>query len=112
MSSTEYAAKITELKNAKNAISDLNNPLSECKIATTKGEKIVKELIICGEPMDKEKLSATSKTLSDISDDFDSIITDCNNLITKYEELYQQALATEEEARKKSTTSTESNEVN
>lgn len=112
MSSAEYAAKITEFKNAKAAINGLYSPLSECETALTKGEKIVKDLMICGEPMDKGKLSSTSSALSGISGDFDSIIAECEKLIIEYEKLYQEALAAEEAARKKSTTSTESSEVN
>lgn len=95
MSSAEYAAKITEFKEAKASISGLSDKLSDCTESLTKGENLIKELMICGEPMDKGKLSSISSTLTTISSNFDSIIAECDKLIGEYEDLYQKALAAE-----------------
>jgi hypothetical protein len=97
-SSAYYAAKIAEFKAAQSAIKGLYAPLEDCEDENSKGEKIVKDLIICGEPMDKGKLKNLSSTLSTISGYFDQIIAECSRLISEYQALYEAAKAAEEEA--------------
>lgn len=101
MSSAYYSQKITEIENAKEKINGLKDSLDDCQSSVSKGEKIMENLTICGEPMDQGKVSEMGRALNDISDDFDSIISECNQLISKYRELYNSAKRAEEEAAAK-----------
>lgn len=98
MSSAYYAAKIQEMKAAKAAISGLLPYLTDCATEVKTGEEIVIDLIICGERMDKKKLTNIKGSLVDIAGDFAAIMAECDEKIAYYEELYRQALAAEEEA--------------
>ncbi len=97
MSSAYYSQKITEIEKAREKIRGLKDNLGDCQSSVSKGEKIMENLTICGEPMDQGKVSAMGDSLEDISDDLDSIISECNQLIAKYRELYNSAKKAEEE---------------
>ena len=105
MSSAEYAAKIKEFETAKQEVNGLKDSLGDCQSSASKGVTIMENLTICGEPMDQGKISDASDKLESISDDFDTIIKECDKLITEYQKKYEAALAAEEEARKKQTSS-------
>lgn len=105
MNSTYYAGKIKEFETAKSEIAGLSDSLSDCQSSVANCCKIMETLTICGEAMDQGKTENMGKELQSIEADFDAIITECNNKIEKYQQLYEKAKAAEEEAAKRQTTS-------
>ena len=101
----EYKKKIEAFKAIKEKVSGLNSYVTTCTEST---KVYVDQIIILGESMDKGSLStAVQGNLDKVSQNIETIIEECDKLIGKYQDLYdeaernyQQALAEEEAARK------------
>ena len=104
----EYKKKIEAFKAIKEKVSGLNSYVTTCTEDVKSTKVYVDQIIILGESMDKGSLStAVQGNLDKVSQNIETIIEECDKLIGKYQDLYdeaernyQQALAEEEAARK------------
>ena len=105
-SSSYYSLKIEKLKTARSKLKGLSSYIEDSTSAAEKCEKFTEELTINGQTIDQGKLKTIKDTISDVDSNITSLISECDERISEYQELYQKALAAEREAREKKEEST------
>lgn len=105
-SSSYYSLKIEKLKTIKTQLKGLSSYIEDCTSAADKSEKFTEELTINGQTIDQGKLKTIKDTISDVESNITSLINECTEKISDYQELYQKALNAEREAREKKEEST------
>ena len=100
-SSSYYSLKIEKLKSIRSQLKGLSSYIEDCSSASDKSEKFTEELTINGQTIDQGKLKTIKETISDVDSNITSLINECNEKISDYQELYKKALEAEREAREK-----------
>lgn len=102
LSSADCRAKIAEFKTIKTEllgiIDGIDGYISEFSGIST----YLEDLIVNGEPIDKEQLSNMSVSLEKIKGNFQSVVKECEQRIQEYTNLFYEALAREREAKRNS----------
>ena len=96
-SSSYYKGKIDEFVALGKQLSGLSEYITTCSTSVTLGIKYLGEVVICNEPVDKNVLGENvAKTLSDVGEVLNSLISECNDKIEDYTDLYDAAVKAEE----------------
>lgn len=89
---TEYKKKIEEFKAIKEKVSKLTGNVTPCEDAVKATQVYIDQIIILGEAMDKGAMKADIQgNLDKITQNIESIIEECDRLIKKYTDLYNEA---------------------
>ena len=95
-SSSYYKGKIDEFVALGESLSALSDDITTCGTSVTKGVTYLGAIIICNEPIDKNVLGDNvGKTLGDIEDALNTLISECNTKIEDYTDLYNAAVKEE-----------------
>ena len=95
-SSSYYKEKIDEFVALGKKLSGLAEHITTCNTSVTHGIEYLGEIVICNEPIDKNVLGDNvGKTLGDIADALNTLISECNTKIEDYTDLYNAAVKEE-----------------
>ena len=106
---SEYKKKKEEIQAIRTKVANLTGFVTPCIEEANSTKTYADKIIIMGESMDKGSLSTdVIGNLNKISQNIETILSECDKLISKYTELYNeadrnynQALAEEEAARRR-----------
>lgn len=97
-SSAYYKQKIDEFTALKNQLTGLLAPIETCSSSVAKSRSYLDNIIICGNPIDKEVISGTIEpTVKNMSSIVQTLISECQTKINEYTDLYNKALKKEQE---------------
>lgn len=97
MSSSYYKGKIQEFTQMKASINAVSAMAPDSTAAIKKAGIYMEELIIGGEPIDKGVMSGDiASALSNATSLLSQLSSECDQLILKYTDLYNAALAEEQ----------------
>lgn len=98
MTSAECLNMKKKYENIKNKVQNAIGYFDGCSSSILESASFLQDLIIDGKAFDDGKLSEDNSRLNDAKNNLQSIINECNEKISYYEKLYNEALNRERSA--------------
>lgn len=101
MSSRECLLQKQLYESIKEKVIGVNGYVDDCVSSINLANESISQIIVSGKPIDEEKLTDICNDISKLPETLQAVVSECNEKITYYENLYRLALVREQKGKNK-----------